>query len=408
MGKIFVIRWLAVAVCACVVATVGASSAAAAASPPGIAIGPIKVQHGFSLTLFDSSCAGKGSDLTIEFSKGGSKLSATYDYSGGPSHCRVSKTLGSGSLSGAWPGLATIKLAVEQPGKLTKPKAPPGCRGSGGSGRSAVVTGTLNVAIDQQHFGKVNLHSAPATLDKSGNYSCNAAGRSDVTVFGTLQLATISAIQPPKGRRSVFISVPGVGLPGGIKDEFELFAQGGKAVFNAPSNLDSATIGPERPYLTGSLSFTALPRCSATVAARNGSFSGVIEVHDPVLGNYGLIGSSASSAFIALGSAFPGSCNGIGSTAPAAAFTDVCSAPGTCSVSTGTNTDTFYDESTPGSETITSESWNFGDGSAPVSGPIGGQVSHTYASPGTYQVTLTITTSQNQTLTATGSSYIGS
>jgi len=408
VSKVFVIRSLAVAVLACLAAAIGASSAAAAANPPGIAIGPIKVHHGYSLTVFDSSCAANTSALTFAFSKGGSRLNVTDDYSGGPpSRCSVSKKLGSGSLSAAWPGLATIKLAVRNAGKLTKPKVPPGCHGSGGSGRSARVTGTLKVAIDPGEFGAVNLHGAPAILDKSGNYSCGTSGGSAVTVFGDLQLATISALQPRKGQRSIFITVPGTGLPGGIKDDFDLFAQGGKSVFNAPSSLDSATIGAERPYLTGSLSFTALPPCSTKVAARNGSFSGTLAVHDPVLGNYGLIGSSASAAFIAVGSAYPGSCNGIGSTPPSAAFTNLCSAPGTCTVTGGFNTDTFYDESSAGSEAITSESWNFGDGSAPVSGPVDGSVSHTYASPGTYTVTLTITTSQDQTITATGTSYIG-
>jgi len=411
MLKFFLIRLLAVLGCACAVGAIGASGAAAAANPPGIYIGPIKVKHGYALSVSDT-CTSKSNDfLTLEFSKG-SKVSISHDYSGGASVCKISKTLGSGSLRAKWPGVATIKLAVKHPGKLTKPKVPRGCRGSGGSGRAATVTGTLSVSIHTPLFGKVNAHKAAATLDKSGNFNCATTGSSDVTVSGTFGQVDVFGSQPRKGQRSVSVFEPGVTLAGKITDTLDVFAVGGSKLFSAPTSLASAKFGSASPYLTGSLTFTALPECSATVPARNGTFSGTLVLHDPLSGNFKIVGSQASGAYIALGDATPGFCNGIGSTPASAGFTDPCtSASDDCSVSAmdSSNTVTFYDEANPGSVSIVSESWNFGDGSAPVSGPVGGSVTHTYTTAppgGTYTVTQSVTTSQGQVLTSSQLVYI--
>jgi hypothetical protein len=413
MLKVFAIRSLVAAACVCAVAAVGASTAAAAASPPGIVIGPIKVHHGFTLTLFDSSCTSVANtgDLTLEYSKGGSKLSISHDYSGGVAVCKLSKKLGSGSLTASWPGVATIKLKVKNPGKLSKPKAPPGCHGSGGTGRNAVVRGTLKVDIHTGAFGKVNAHKAPAVLDTSGNFSCKPTGNNDISLFGIFgpsPNAFVSGTQPPRGQRSVLISVTGAPLAGGITDEFGLYSQGASKVFNAASTLSSATIGAAAPYMTGSLTFTALPPCSPG-AGRNGSFSGALVVHDPVLGVVTIAGSAATDASIALGSATPGFCNGYGSSPAVPSFTDTCSVSGDCSLSDlpGSNVVQFFDSTDAGSQTVTGESWNFGDGSPAVSGSLDQTVTHTYpATVKTYTATLTVTTSAGQVLTATQPVYI--
>ena len=64
---------------------------------------------------------------------------------------------------------------------------------------------------------------------------------------------------------------------------------------------------------------------------------------------------------------------------PVAAFTDVPATTGSASTFTSTSTDA--------DEAITTQTWNFGDGSATATGA---SVSHTYASPGIYTVTLTV------------------
>jgi PKD repeat protein len=59
----------------------------------------------------------------------------------------------------------------------------------------------------------------------------------------------------------------------------------------------------------------------------------------------------------------------------------------------------FDDDSTQGTFPIASRAWDFGDGNTDT----GEQVQHTYATPGTYQVTLTVTDSQGNTASETKS-----
>jgi hypothetical protein len=404
--KSFAIRSLVVVTCASALVAVGASNAAAVVSPPSITVGPIKASHGFSLTLIDATCSAKGSKLTIEFSKGNS-ASLAHQYLGGPSQCKLSRKLASGSLSGRWGGLANVKLAVRQPGKVIKAKTAPGCTGSGGIARSAVVTGTLKIAIHPGVFGKVSLHEAKASLNGLANVNCATPGSTGITVYGTFGPVSLSASQPGTGPRSVLISENGAKPASGISDNFTLAVKGGTSVFNAAPDLSSATIGGAAPFLSGSLAFTGLPACVGSPGARNGSFGGTLVAHDPVLGTLTLVGASATTTFIALGSAFPGACNGPNAQPATAKFTNLCSGPGICSAA-GTTTDQFYDESDPGTQgPIVSEVWSFGDGSAPVSIPSGSTVTHAYTKAGTYTVTLTMTDGQGVQHAATGTSYIG-
>jgi hypothetical protein len=406
--KILFIRVLAfTAASASVLAIFGAVDAAAATKAPGISVGPIKGSHGYSVSIFDSSCGAAGG-VTIELSKG-SRINVTHTYSGGSTKCKVSRSLRSGSVSVNWPGLASIHLSVGSAGKLTKARPPKGCHGSVGKQRTGVATGTLRIEIHPGAFGRYKLHRAKASLDSYGNFACKPSGSADISVNGTFGPLFLSATQPPRGLRSVLISGNAAPPATGITDTFLLYAEGTSKLFNAASNLSSATIGAAGSVLTGSLTFSGLPVCTGSSGAANGSFGGAMVLHDPVLGAITLTGSAATEAFIDIGSAIPGSCNGSGAVQPTVGFTNLCSSPdAACSVSAGTNTDSFYDESDAGTETITSETWSFGDGSAPVAGAVDGSVSHTYAKPGTYTVTLTITTSQGQTLQATGSSYIES
>jgi PKD repeat protein len=52
---------------------------------------------------------------------------------------------------------------------------------------------------------------------------------------------------------------------------------------------------------------------------------------------------------------------------------------------------TFFDESSPGTQTITSELVDFGDGSTPEAIANDASVQHAYAAPGAYTATLSVT-----------------
>jgi len=415
MLKVFATRSLTIVACACAVAAIGASTAAAAASPPGIEIGPIKASHGFSMTLFDGSCTRQGSALTVEFSKGRS-VSITHDYSGGASKCKVSRKLGSGSLSAHWGGLVKIRLSVKNPRKLKKFKRFHGCSGSGGIGRAATVTGTLKISIHRGVFGRIHVHKAKALLDRGANLSCTTKTSTGITAFGTFGPAFLDANYLARGKRSVLISETAT-LSGSITDDLLISSDGGTNVFNVAPDLSSATIGGAGSTLTGSLTFAGLPVCvGSSPDARNGAFAGALVAHDPVLGAITLTGSAATNVSIAAGTATAGDCNGPYALAATAGFSNLCSADdGLCSVSGSTSTDMFYDSSSAGTQgPIQSETWNFGDGTAPLTiaatptlgFPLPSPLSHTYANKGTYTVTLTIVDGQGVTHTATGVSYI--
>jgi hypothetical protein len=414
MLKVFAIRACAAVTCLSAFGALGATSAAAATSPAGILIGPIKAAHGYSVTVAQTACPpSSSSGLTIEFSKGSKlsishELSISHDYSGGASTCSVVGKLSSGFVSARWGRLATIKVRIKKVGKVKKLKPPRGCTGRVGTERRAVATGTLKIAIHPGVFGRIKVRKAAAFLQRFGTLSCHPSGATDVTVLGTFGGLTLSATQPAKGRRSVLISGTGATLAGGIKDEVFLDAVGGSSLFNVAPSLASATIGKAGSLLEGSMTFTGLPACAGSPGARNGSFSGSLVVRDPVLGSLTLAGSQATDGFIAMGSAVPGQCNGPNSTPATAAFTNQCSGPGICSVSSHSNTDMFVDESDPGTQgPIKSETWNFGDGTSAPGIPVGAPVSHTYAIAGTYTVTLTLIDGQGVTHKATETSYIG-
>ncbi|NAS25162.1 PKD domain-containing protein [Herbidospora sp. NEAU-GS84] len=71
--------------------------------------------------------------------------------------------------------------------------------------------------------------------------------------------------------------------------------------------------------------------------------------------------------------------------APTAAFTPTC---------TGLTCDVDASASTAGSSAIAGYTWSYGDGGAPSTGQTG---SHTYATPGTYNITLTVTGADGRT-----------
>jgi PKD repeat protein len=68
----------------------------------------------------------------------------------------------------------------------------------------------------------------------------------------------------------------------------------------------------------------------------------------------------------------------------------------TASVQYGTNAVTFNDGTDAGSNTIQSETINFGDGSPVATITPGSSVMHTYASPNDYTATITVTYSNGQ------------
>jgi hypothetical protein len=387
----------------------------------GFVIGPLHAKDGVTVTIYGSGrCSGRTGYLSVDYSKGGARASISHSYldSKAKASCSVARNLRGGRLQVRWGSLLRISVRFTHAGAARKPTRIPDCRQFGGLDRFAQASGTMLLDIHAKQFGRIRVRSAHVLLTRSPRLKCHPPEASSreidlIVDFGqgpSISASSLSlfANQPPRGQRMLditgFADHPGQGITGTVGAFFE----GGASLFSAASNLSSAHVGADRPLLTGQLKFTALPACPGSPDAVNGTLSGRLVLHDPVLGKLSIPTGTLQAASLIRGNGSPPSCNGPGSQLAKASFGDDCNAPGICSVSGQTNTVDFYDTSNPGTQQITSESWSFGDGSPPLAGTPGGQVSHTYTSPGTYTVTLTITTTSGQTSTATNTVYIGS
>lgn len=325
-----------------------------------------------------------------------------YSYTG-PVTCTA--TANHGQLTLSWAQLGSLSLSSTHLGSRHRGELPAGCRGHVPLSRSTTWRGRLHLSL-AKGLGTLNRRALPGVITQGGPVSCRPPRQSKEVAlaanFGTRLF--LYATAPTRGPRDVFLTdnfTPATGITGAVvvdqtgakkRSHFSLTRTGGR--ISAPA-----------PFAHGALSFKDLPVCTgANPAAHNVSLSGTITLPTAVLGTITFNPAAATFAEISTGNAFPGDCNGYGSVPLTPSVTNVCSQSGTCSVSAGTNNDTFYDTSSLGTQTIVSETIQFGDGSTGTF--TNGQVTHTYTAPGTYTATVTITTSNGQTQTTTTPVYI--
>lgn len=399
---------LAVLVCAAAL-LVAPASALADGGGPSVTLGPIKVQHGWSVTIF-AGCSSRGSSTTIDYTKGTTGQFLSHDYSGPRSTCTLSKSLASGKISLSWPGAAAIDVKLGHAGAMTHPAAPAGCRQKRADQRSLSASGHISISIHAGAFGKVSMRRANGSAALTTGLNCKATNNSIFlsASFGTNYSMFVNGTQPRRGQRIVTVSDSTGDQPAtGVTGFFDAQLLGGKSLFSAASNLTKATLHGSGP-VGGSLKFTAQAACPGERNSRPGTLSGELVIHDPVLGTLHFSGAQAAGVYVAKGNGTAPTCGNTGTTiAPTPSFFDDCDTAGLCSVSLGTNAVTFYDATSPGSATVTGETWSFGDGtSAP--GTLDGSVQHTYAAAGTYTVTLTVTVADGKQYSSTGTVYIGS
>jgi hypothetical protein len=268
------------------------------------------------VTLFEDGCGSRSGSLDVHYFKGDQQDRIEHDYSGGPTVCKVSRTLGSGSLRAVWPGVLDVKVKFVKPGKLERAgKAPKGCTGHVGESRAAIAKGTIDIDIHTAAFGAVAARKLAESAFASGGLSCKPAkATGGINLFGQFGPdLSLSASEPATGPSEVYVFGDGDDAPArGITGSLAVSLEGAGSLFSAPSTLDSATVGAVAPYTSGSLAFSALPACPGSPDARNGSFSGTLTIDDPVLGTLALIGSQATIADISRDNAEPGDCDGLG------------------------------------------------------------------------------------------------
>jgi hypothetical protein len=367
-----------------------------------VTIGPIKVKGGWTATISDAACGSKAAgDFSVSFAKGGRVDYAIHDYtSTAIPECRVSRGLSSASVSVRWAHVLHLSAKLRNPGKLRKGgRAPVGCTGAPGESRTSVAEGTVDIAIHPKAWGKVAARRVPAFLDTSGTLTCKPPKATNAYEFDanfTNPSAFVLASENTDGKdANVSIANETPDSPATHVTGTSFIQLGKKGVTSVSAG--QATINALKGFTTGSLSFAANPACTSSPNAWSGTLNGSLTVNDPVFGSYTLNGSSAQSPTLGLNAASPGDCDGPNYQPLTAAVDNACSSqPSPCSVQYGTNAVTFNDGTDAGSNTIQSETINFGDGSPVATITPGSSVMHTYASPNDYTATITVTYSNGQ------------
>jgi hypothetical protein len=386
-----------------VLALVPAGASAKGAPKPSLEIGPFK-EKGYVFDVFVSACSGTSS-AQISYLKGTNADSIDYLYSG-TSTCSVVGNLKRATLKLSWPGIATISAKTGAIGRLKRSTTPKGCTGGKGSSREVVLKGGIDISAAKA-FGTLKSRHIKATISKISNLNCKTQSVPKTTGlfadFGQNQFLDASLAK--KGRREIFLSdsfAPATGVTG----QMFLDILGKAKQFTLAKG--AGTLTNLKPFASGKLTLSELPVCSGSKpGAQNVTLSGAITVNSPVLGAVSFAASNASTAYVATGSAFPGECNGYGSTPLTAGIDSSCDdASVPCSISDGENDVSFEDTSNDGTQTVLSETIDFGDGSTGTL--TNGSTDHTYASPGTYTATVTIMTSDGNTETASTTVYITS
>jgi hypothetical protein len=375
------------------------------AEPIIVEIGPFKAAHGYQFDLVVSSCAGTSKGTEISYVKGSEANNIDYSYSGSAT-CTAAKNLKQGKLSISWPGIATANLKVAAAGASKRGVVPRGCKGGGGTSREVVLKGSIDVTASK-YFGTLKSKQIKGYISRLGNLSCGSESLPKSTdldaSFGSDLFVDASRY---KKSSQVFIGdtfAPASGVTGNLF----LDITGTAKLFDI--NKTTATLTDAKPFATGKLVATKLPACIGdTSTALNVSLSGSVTIDSPVLGAIVLNPAAATFAYIGATSAkLPADCDGYGAMPLTPSVDNECSdATVPCSISEGFGTDTFDDDSNPGTQTVISETINFGDGTTGTF--TDGTASHAYAAPGDYTATVTIETSNGQTQTVTTPVYIGS
>ena len=373
-----------------------------------VQIGPLRAGSGFNLYINAQGCGSADPYLQVIYRSARPPAVLSHTYSGFTANCTVVRRPGAARLIARLRGLLDVNVQIAKLGRpLRHPGLPAGCGAPFGPELPATATGRVDVSIHPKVFGSIAATTASAQIFSGSRQQCPAAqtnnGRQFTADVGSFIL---DAVQPTRGAAELdLLRQAGDAPAAGVTGTTELQVSGASGyVVTSPDG--SATIANGAPFSTGALTFAALPACPEASAV-NGNLGGTLTIADPLEGALTINGAAASRAYSGIGASRPGLCNGPGSAPVAPSVVTSCNlANENCSVSAGAASATFFDETSPGTQTITSELLDFGDGSAPVPVANYGSVRHTYASAGTYTATLTVSDATGATTTSTTPVYI--
>ncbi len=384
-------------------ALLGAPSGASASARPGgvtlsrvdtIQLGPLTVADGFSLWITAQACGSADPYVQLAYVTGSPTARLSHTYSGMRGTCSIQSRPAGAQLAVSVPGFVSIAVHIDAPrSALAHPGLPVGCGPPYGPELATTAVGRVDVAIHPSRLGRVAVTNANAQIFPGAPQTCPAlaptGGRELTADIGS---TIVAADQPVEGPATLDIldvadgDDPAPGIQGVLGLQLS-----GRAALAVDASTGAARLGALTPLTTGSLSFTPVAACPGA-SAQNGVLGGSLTIADPLLGLRRIIGADADSAYTGMGAALPGSCNGLGSEPVEPELIDTCNdANAGCSLSTDSATATFFDETSAGTQAISGETIDFGDGSAPVAISNYGATTHAYAGAGTYTASLSVT-----------------
>jgi hypothetical protein len=264
-----------------------APAVASADGLPAFTIGPVKVKHGYSLTVFGSSCGTKYAGGLVLFTKAGSGWTEIHTYGGGKrASCHLASNLSSGSLKFSIGNEVSVNITFSKHGSKRRVPLAAGCTGQQPIQQAGIAKGTFNIKISKSLFGSVSLHRVKAMAQSSPTSTCKPTRAYKKTYFlnvstvmGTSNLALIASL-PPRGPALVSIFQSDTTSAG--FSSHSLTITGGSSLFSAMSDLSSAKVNGSGK-LHGHLKFTATPSCKGN--SRTGTISGSLTANFDLIGN---------------------------------------------------------------------------------------------------------------------------
>jgi hypothetical protein len=269
-----------------VVAALGLAvpSVALADGGPEFVVGPVKVKHGYTASANGFSCGTKYAGGTVSFDKSGTGWTEDHSYGGAnDATCQIAGNLASGTLKFKFRDV-TVNIKFRKKGRAKTGPLPPGCHGAKPKTQPGIATGTIRISISKGFFGSVKLGKAKASVTKT-TYTCTEPRSFKRTTFltafsgGEADFTSLSAVQPPKGPRSVgiFKSIAGASM----SSSHSITLTGGPSLFSAKNDLSSAKVSANGK-IKGNLKFKAKPSCKGN--NREGTLIGSLTAHFDVIG----------------------------------------------------------------------------------------------------------------------------
>jgi hypothetical protein len=273
-----------------------------------ISFAPLHDQRGETLSLTAYGCA-RNQQLAALYALRRGRAKLMHDYVGTVTGCHLNRTLTAGTLTVRWSTALRISVALTAQGtpRVRRVRVAHGCYETTTRARY-LATGRFAASIHAARLGRIVRSRVSATVVNFVLPDCVFEGATgSLTTIANSTSGAVSGLSAAELRGDELEDIWGadetLGALAGkgehttltftetahdaptpkVTDTFSTTLTGA-AAFTPAANLMSATLDFASPLSTGTLTFTAGIGCPPTIRAEDGTFTGTVTIHDPVLG----------------------------------------------------------------------------------------------------------------------------